>query len=376
MSGTPKRILIVKLADIGDALGALPAIRALRAALPDAELDALVSAGARLVLAHEPAIGRLFTLPKGTAFSPARLADPRALGGFARLAGQLRARRYDAVLFFHHLTTPLGAARHRAIAVASGAPIRAGLENGRGDFLTHKVEDHGFGGKPEWAYWLEIVGMFGARANTLDGAFHPAPDALAAARTIVGQIGPYVALHPGVGADGPARQWPIARMAAVGTALAADGYALVITGGRDAEAQQASETLRNLLPLPPLDLTGKCDIPTTAAVYAGAALFVGCDNGMAHLAAQVGAPTIAVFGPTNHRAWSPLGAVEFNPGALDLPADARVVVLRSAIPCSPCFYIGYSIGRRDGCPTRTCLHEIHATDVLAVAARLLHGHVQ
>jgi ADP-heptose:LPS heptosyltransferase len=115
-------------------------------------------------------------------------------------------------------------------------------------------------------------------------------------------------------------------------------------------------------------------VPVSAAVYAGAALFVGSDNGMAHLAAAVGTPSVIVFGPSNHRAWAPYGAVECNPGgSLDLPEGARVVVVRSTIACSPCFYTGYTLGRPEGCPSRNCLDHVQATDVLVVANQLLHS---
>jgi len=90
-------------------------------------------------------------------------------------------------------------------------------------------------------------------------------------------------------------------------------------------------------------------------------------------AAAVGAPSVVVFGPSNHRAWAPYGAVECNPGALDVPAGARAVVLRSTIACSPCFYTGYTLGRPEGCPSRNCLDHVQAHDVLVVANQLLHS---
>lgn len=374
MTGPMRRILVVKLADIGDGIGTLPALRALRALLPDARIDALVTPAARTVLADEPSLDEVITLAKSAYDAPRALADPRALRDLARFGRSLRTRRYDAVLFFHHLTTAWGAMKFRALALATGAPIRAGLDNGRGDFLTHTARDHGFGAKPEWAYWLDVAGLLGASAADPRPAVPVSADAFAAARALVGAGGPYVALHPGVGTFSLARQWPVARLAAVGAALAADGYRLVITGGPDALARAAADELRlHLGATPAHDLTGRSDVPTTAAVYAGAALFVGSDSGMAHLAASVGTPCAIVFGPSNHRAWAPYGAVEWNPGG-DLPPGARVVVVRDTIACSPCFYTGYTLGRPEGCPSRNCLDHVQASDVLVVASQLLHPH--
>lgn len=375
MSGPIERILVVKLADIGDGIGTLPAIRALRALLPDARIDALVAPAARTVLCDEPSLSEVITLAKSAYDSPRAMADPRALRDLARFGRSLRARRYDAVLFFHHLTTTWGAMKHRTLALATSAPIRAGLDNGRGDFLTHAARDHGFGAKPEWAYWLDVAGLLGADTADARPTVAVSAAAFASARALVGAGAPYVALHPGVGTFSVARQWPVERLAAVGTTLAADGYRLVITGGRDRLARDAADALRHHLgATPAIDLTGRTDIPTSAAVYAGAALFIGSDNGMAHLAAAVGAPSVIVFGPSNHRAWAPYGAVECNPGcALDVPEGARVAIVRSTIACSPCFYTGYTLGRPEGCPSRNCLNHVQAYDVLVVANQLLHS---
>jgi ADP-heptose:LPS heptosyltransferase len=378
-SGAPRRLLVVKLADIGDAIGTLPAVRALHRTFPGAWIDALVTPGpAREVFHRERAVHEVLTFAKGRFDRTRGMADPRALRTLVEFGVSLRARRYDAVVLFHHLTTVWGARKFRALALATGAPVIAGLDNGRGDFLTHAARDAGFGAKPEWAYWLDVAGTLGASTAETRPTFPVTAEETDAARALLDGYGPYIVLHPGVGGYAPARQWPVARLAAVGKVLAAEGYALVVTGGRDASAARASRDLRAALGgTPARDLTGTCDLGTTAAVYAGAALFIGSDSGMAHLAAAVGAGAhragcIAVFGPSNHRAWGPYGAVECNPGALVVPAGARVVVLRSTIPCSPCFYTGYTLGRPNGCPSRNCLLDVQASDVCVVANQLLN----
>jgi heptosyltransferase-2 len=370
---------VVKLADIGDAIGTLPAVRALRATFPDTRIDALVTPGpAREVFAREPAVDAVLTFAKGNFDRVRGMADPRALRSLIDFSWSLRQRRYDAVLLLHHLTTSWGARKFRALARATGAPIVAGLDNGRGDFLTHTARDAGFGTKAEWQYWLDVVGLLGAFTKDTRPTFPVTESEVAVARARIGDGPPYIVLHPGVGGYAPARQWPVTRLAAVGIMLAADGYRLVITGGKDAGAVRASADLRAALgATPALDLTGVTDLGTTAAVYAGAALFIGSDSGMAHLAAAASVDThragcIAVFGPTNHRAWAPYDAIECNPGALDVPPGARVVVVRSTIPCSPCFYIGYTLGRPNGCPSRKCLMDVQASDVCVVANQLLN----
>ncbi len=370
----PQRVLVVKLADIGDGLLALPALRALHTHLPDTEIDLLAAPGAAKALAHEASLSRIVVAPP--ALVSLNRGTLRTVGAVARSLAALRARRYDAVLFFHHLTTEAGAARVRAIAQATGAPVSAGLDNGRGGFLTHRASDHGFGFMPEWAYWLSVVALFGAHTDAPDATYPVPASARAAAAALTGDV-PYVVLHPGVGPYSVARQWPLDRLAAVGRSLGMGGYRIVVTGGTDAAARADASHLCDLLgDILVLDLTGKTDIAVSAAVLAGAVLFVGSDNGMAHLAAAVGVPSVVVFGPSNARAWGPFGAVECHPGTLDVPPDTRVVVLRSTIACSPCFYIGHSLGRPEGCAARDCLRDIGATDVLLVAAQLIAGRVQ
>jgi len=243
MSEAIRRVLVVKLADIGDAIGTLPALRALCDLLPDARIDALVDPGARVVLEHELSVSEILTFAKAAYDAPRGIANPRAMHDLARFGSELRGRQYDAVIFFHHLTTAWGAVKYRALALATGAPIRAGLDNGRGNFLTHTVRDHGFGAKPEWAYWLSVVGLLGATARDARPTVAVSDDARATAHARIGTGAPYITLHPGIGAFGPARQWSPARMAAVGQTLAADGYRLVITGGRDPQARDAADEL-------------------------------------------------------------------------------------------------------------------------------------
>jgi N-acetylglucosaminyldiphosphoundecaprenol N-acetyl-beta-D-mannosaminyltransferase len=80
-----------------------------------------------------------------------------------------------------------------------------------------------------------------------------------------------------------------------------------------------------------------------------------------HLAATVDTPLVAIFGPSNHRAWGPW------------PRDGRHVILRADLPCSPCSYVGYQVGQRDGCQAMTCMKAIAPEMVLAAAERLLQG---
>jgi ADP-heptose:LPS heptosyltransferase len=363
--GPRPAIGVVKLADLGDVLLVTPLLGALRRRYPGARIEAVVRATGAAALAGNPHLNRVVVAPSA--------GGARGIVALVRFAAALRGRRFDALLVAHHLTLPSGARRHRLLAAASGARLVVGLDNGRGSFLTHRVPDRGFGHVPEWRYWLalgEIVGTEGAGRPTF--AVPPAADEEAA--RLLAPLGGrrVVAIHPVVGAYGPGRAWPIGRFAALAEALAEDpAVGIVVVGGEDARAAGAAVAARHR---PSLDLTGRTPLPLLAAVLRASALVIGADSGVVHLAAALDRPTLALFGPSNHRAWAPFGATD---GTLPLhragpaPALGRVTALRSDIPCSPCFYVGHALGRPRGCSTRTCLADLTVERVAKAARRML-----
>lgn len=368
------RVLVVKTAGIGDLLLAVPALRALRLAYPAATLDVLTTPGAAPLLRDSPLVTRLLTVDK-VAFDYPRdvLRAPWRAAGLLALAARLRARHYDAVLLMHHLTLPFGRAKYRALLRATGSPVRIGLDNGHGAFLTHRVADAGFGARHEARYQLDLAAVLGAPTpGPLLGATLAdlGWDALTTSEP-AGELAnlaslprPLVALHPGSGTYSLARRWPLDRWVELARDLHAEfGASILLIGGPD-ERQVAEEcafqlsapTWVRLVP----SHTGLRDL---ASLLASADLFVGNDSLPAHLAAAVATPVVAVFGPSNHRAWAPLPA----------RAGAFVAVVRQDLPCSPCFYVGHSLGTPQGCPARTCLTELPTTAVLDQARAALRA---
>ncbi|MBV8086515.1 MAG: glycosyltransferase family 9 protein, partial [Chloroflexi bacterium] len=124
--------------------------------------------------------------------------------------------------------------------------------------------------------------------------------------------------------------------------------------------REASAALGSALRTPALDLTGGTSVKEAAAVLERCRLLVSNDSGVAYLAAAVGTPVVAVFGPSNDRAWGPY------------PADAHRVV-RASLPCAPCFYRGKRLGTPQGCATRDCLKLVRPDMVVRAAEELLAG---
>ena len=357
----PERILVVKLADLGDVLLCEPALRSLRAGFPAARIDLLVppaSAEIARMLGHG---ARVVTFPKRLFDEPRALLRPDRAGRVARFAWGLRRARYDRVVILHHLTTPAGAHKFRALARAARARVVVGLDNGRGGFLTHPVDDRGFGALHEADYALAV-------ARAAGGAPVDAAPRLAAPGPVPASLSVpprYIAIYPVTGAYSSARAWPVDRFVALARELAGDGNALVVVGAVDAST--AAHAIGRAVPAA-VDLTGRTTLRELAAVVARARAVVGGDSFIGHLAAALDRPVVAIFGPSNDDAWKPYGATRHAPGVL----GARRVVRRD-IPCSPCLYTGFALGRRAGCPTRTCLATLPVADVASAVREAIGG---
>ncbi|MHB0875455.1 MAG: glycosyltransferase family 9 protein [Anaerolineae bacterium] len=351
--------LVVKLADIGDVLTATPALRAIRETFPAAPVDVLASAGGAAVLDGSPYVDRVWLADRHMLDSRAALVSPRRLGAVARLAAGLRSRHYGRVLFLHHLTTPWGARKWRGLAAAVGAPS-VGLDNGRGAFFDVRVTDRGFSAIHEVEYGLAVVAACGAATADHSLSLPIPPAAEARAQALLAPVGPrFAVVHPGSGAYSQARRWPAERFAAVAdTLIDRFGLPVVLVGGQD----DGVESLRSVMRGPALDLSGRTDLKTLAAVLRRATLFVGNDSGVMHVATAVGTPLVAIFGPTDPRAWGP-----WRPGD-DPPA---LVVSHPCGRGGPCLYVGHSLGSREGCDEHECLLAVTPEEVIGAIERVL-----
>lgn len=134
----------------------------------------------------------------------------------------------------------------------------------------------------------------------------------------------FLAVHPGSGS--PRKSWPTERFAALLDAAAFRRPSLLVEGPADAQA--AAPLARR----PDVVVARGLEVRVLGAVLARAGLFVGHDSGVSHLAASWGAPTLALFGPTDPAVWAPVGprvrVLRAPDGRMEaLPVDA---VLRAA----------------------------------------------
>ena len=207
--------------------------------------------------------------------------------------------------------------------------------------------------------YLDALAPLGITASMTPPRFTVSAAAHAAATTFVPVGEPFAVLHPG-GAENPGvtmpeKRWPVARFAELASWLREQGLAIRLTGGPGDRHRCAELAAQASLPEDAV-LAGRADLATAAAVVERSALYVGPDTGMSHLAAAVGAPTVAIFGPTNPGRYRPLGEcvrVVAAPGAWRVPdADLR---------------------RARTVPVAARIERVDAAAVIAVCAELLCG---
>jgi ADP-heptose:LPS heptosyltransferase len=261
-------IVVLRALGLGDLLTAVPALHALRAWAPAAEI--VVGAPAPLA-------------------PLARLAGV-TLSAVAPLAPLAPALRGADVLVNLHGRGPqshrvaLGASPRRLVAFAHAeVPESAGMP-------LWKPSEH------EARRWCRLLTESGIPAVPSRLELAPPPD-----RGPLWAHGATV-VHPG--AASAARRWPPARFAAVARAERAAGRTVAITGGADERALALAVAERAGVPVSAV-LAGRTDVETLAAIVARAARVVCGDTGMAHLATAFGTPSVVLFGPTPPREWGP-----------------------------------------------------------------------
>ena len=280
------RIAVLRANRLGDFLFALPALEALRAAYPGAEIVLLGTDWHAGLLTGRPGpVDRVVPVPVVPGVrdpGPGEAEDPAAVEAFA---AAMRAERYDLAVQMHG-----GGRSSNPLVARLGARHTLGLRAPDAPPLERTLPYAWY--QSEVLRYLELVGLVGAGPVTL----HPRlclrdADRAAAAAVLPGGPGPLVALHPG--ARDPRRRWPAAAFAAVGDALAARGARVLVTGSGD-EAPVVREVLA-AMSAPALPLVDAVPLGGLAAVYARCDLLVANDTGPLHLAGAVGTATVGVF---------------------------------------------------------------------------------
>ncbi len=303
---------------VGDAIMALPALRCVRTKFSDAHIAIVARPYVADIYRDQGICDELFP------YDPT--AEHRGWKGREQLARDLRARKFDTALL---LQNAFAAAW---LAWRSGVPQRIGYaRDARSFLLTRAIPVPKRGEIPphEKFYYLELL----RRAAWIDVLPEDAHIALQVPPTAKERAGMTLleagarpnALRIAVGAGasyGSAKCWPPDRFAAALNGILSHTDADVILFGTPGEIAVSSAIAKGLRRAP-IDLTGKTPIAEVPALLSQCHLFLGNDSGAMHVAAAVGLPVVAVFGPTD-----PDGTA---------PVTPRASLVQHKPYCSPCF---------------------------------------
>jgi heptosyltransferase-2 len=319
MKLTAKKILVMRYRFIGDTVLTVPFLRNLRQAYPEARIDLMIEPFSGQVLEGCPYVNRTIPFDFKTIHKYSASSQRGRLAGYAHYWKLLRQEGYDAAFA---LKRSLSSA---LLIRTAGIPRRIGFATeGRKPLLTDPVpyrqDQH------EVQNFLDCLRVLDIPVVSDALELWPSPENDAQAVKFFSDAGwkkedPKIIIH--AAASLPAKQWPLDRFAEVMKILQDRYGAHFIYTGASADTALYQE-IERLGPFNGLNLCGKTSLHENLSVYRAAHLFFGVDSGPMHMAAAVGVPVVALFGPTDERKWGPWGS-------------GHTVITRqlSCYPCKP-----------------------------------------
>ncbi len=338
MTDPVRRLLFIKPSSLGDIVHAMPTLAALRARFPHAEVTWLVKRQWAPLVEAIDGVDQVCAVETG-------------LAGWLGRVPKLRAARFDLVVDLQ------GLFRSGAMAWLTGCGRRIGFANAREGsplFYTRrvKVPHASMHAVDRYLLVAEALGADHPAQPRFDFVDHPqdrpAVEAILASAGVVASL-PWIAIN--ASARWETKRWPPQYFAEAADQLSqAHALPIVFIGGV-AERPEALAVMA-LMRTKAVDLTGQTPVGLLPSLLRQAAVLITNDSGPMHIAAAVGTPVVALFGPTDPRRTGPYGRGH--------------LILSQAVECSPCF-------RRD-C-TRTvrleCLTGVKPDQVVRAAQQQL-----
>lgn len=326
-----RTVLVVCMRRIGDVLLATPIARSIKDAWPDAQVDMLVFSGTEGVLRGNPDLREVIAVDERQGFG-ARLRT------IARLW-----RKYDIAI-----STQTGD-RPTLIAWAAGERSVGSVDTSRSSWLKRRLlddavpadplETHTVAGNLQLLAPLEIR----PRASVAVQWDDEAPQRAQAAFPALASGKPFALLH--VSPKFAYKTWTAEGWSALAQWLASHGMTVVVAGGASPEELAYVEKVLPGFPPGTVDLAGRLDLAALAYAISRARAYVGTDTAVTHIAAALGVPTVALFGPSNPVKWGPWPK-EFAAGVAS-PWKMRgsqragnVFLLQGETHCVPCLLEG------------------------------------
>jgi heptosyltransferase-1 len=304
-----RNILLIKPSSLGDIVHAMPTCAAIRRAYPKARLTWLVKRQWAGLVERIDGVDRVWPVES-------------TLKGWLSEVSSLRAERFDLVVDLQ------GLFRSAAIGWLSGSPLRVGFANGREGspwFYSRRVPVPQLEMHAVDRYLLVAKAVGAVESGAPEFRFRVPQTDYEEVDRLLSRSGvmpgtSWVALN--VSARWPTKRWPAASFAEVADRLQQDGYgAVVMIGGPDERADVAA--VSGMMNSPAVNLAGATTVGLLPALLSRASLLITNDSGPVHIAAAVGIPMVALFGPTSAVRTGPYGMGHS--------------VLTGQVPCRPCF---------------------------------------
>lgn len=353
----PQRILVVVTRRIGDVLLATPVLRSLKRAWPLARTDALVFRGTEGVLAANPDIERVLTVAE-------RQKPHEHLRFHASLL-----RRYDLALSL------LTGDRPTLYAFVAGR-FRAGLQmNSRKEAWKQRLLDLSvaFDGLDTHTVRmnLALAGALGIEPVAEVVVAWSAEDARHVNQMAPGwDRAPFAVLHPFPKFN--YKRWPLAGWTEVARWLDQRHLRIFLSGGPDREEIAYVAALAGRLGGDAVNLAGQVSLGALGCLLSKAAVYIGPDTAVTHMAAALGVPTVAIFGPSNPVRWGPwpkgFAAIRNPWTRFGSQRQGNVILVQGTGACVPCLLEGCE---RHIASYSDCLQQLPARRVIAAAEELL-----
>jgi heptosyltransferase I len=325
---TPGKILIVKPSSLGDIVHSLPFLNILRTCYPQAEIHWVIAKGFEGLLEGHPMINKLWIINKDSWTKIHRAKE--TVDEIRALYRALKKEAYDLVVDLQ------GLLRSGIITSVTGAPVRVGFKEAREGssfFYTHKVA----GGKGCHAVdrYLKVAEFLGCDISEIVFPFPLQQCPAIRHDTIPSQD--YAVIVPG--ARWETKRWLPGEFGKLAAILPLNS---VIVGSRS-DMHIAGEIVA-LSDNKALSLAGKTNLQELIEIVKGAKFMISNDSGPMHIAAALGVPVYAIFGPTD-----PLRTGPYGKGHTIIRGDAT---------CAPCF--------KRRCDDMKCMKDISAEKVLGI----------
>jgi heptosyltransferase-1 len=290
--GLPERVLIVRTGAIGDVVNALVVANALREAAPATRIGWVVHELARPLVDDHPSVDRVHLWARGSGWT-----------GVRALLGELREERYGLALDLQRI------AKSALVARLCGAPRVVGFDRARSKEFAWLLSGERLEPRPDSRHrvegYLDVVRHLGLPVPRV---LHRLPEDARAAAWAESELarlgGAPVLVH--VGATKPPNRWPPERFGGLAGALAREpGGPVVLVGGPD--ERESAERAMAAAGSEVHDRVGATDLRQLVELCRRARLLVSADSGPMHVAAAVGTPVLALFGPADPAVTGPWG---------------------------------------------------------------------